>query len=207
MNSINPSFEGTIPEKYDKHLGPFLFNYFSDDIVKRLAAYKLNTILEIACGTGIVTGTLVKNFPSAEITATDINPDMLQHAKSKFTSESNITWKTADAMKLPFENNSFDAVVCQLGVMFFPDKQAAFNEAFRVLKQDGIFIFNTMDNIEDNDVSYTANETLKNLFKGNPPDFFEIVFSMHNEKKIEKLLIPRVNQHNLLPQDLLKALP
>jgi ubiquinone/menaquinone biosynthesis C-methylase UbiE len=188
MNNKNPSFKGSIPEKYDKHLGPFLFNFFSDDIVKRLSALKLNAILEIACGTGIVTGKLINAFLSAEITATDINPDMLQYAKSKFSGESNITWKTADAMKLPFDDNSFEAVICQMGVMFFPDKQTAFNEAFRVLKPGGIFIFNTMDTIEANDVSYTVNETLKNLFKDNHPNFFEIVFSLHNKEQIEKLL-------------------
>lgn len=189
MNSENPSFNGSIPSKYDGHLGPFLFNFFSEDIVKRLSAFKLNKILEIACGTGIVTGKLHEAFPSSEITATDINPDMLKFAQSKFNPESNIIWKTADAMKLPFEDNTYDAVICQFGVMFFPDKQAAINEVFRVLKPGGIFIFNTMDKIEANDILYTVNETLKNLFKENTPNFFEIVFSLYNKEQIEKLLL------------------
>jgi SAM-dependent methyltransferase len=82
-----------------------------------------------------------------------------------------VTWRQADAMQLPFDDGAFDAVVCQFGVMFFPDKAKAFAEARRVLGQGGTFIFNVWDRIEENDFANDIAAALAKLFPTDPPRF------------------------------------
>jgi SAM-dependent methyltransferase len=80
-----------------------------------------------------------------------------------------ITWRQADAMNLPFAEGAFDAVVCQFGVMFFPEKRVAYSEVPRVLRLGGIFIFNAWDRIEEN--ADTVTTALEALFPDDPPRF------------------------------------
>src|SRR5262249_22798642 len=82
-----------------------------------------------------------------------------------------IEWREADAMQLPFPDASFDAIVCQFGVMFFPDKANAFAETRRVLKPGGLYLFNVWDRIEENEFADTVTESLKTLFRADPPLF------------------------------------
>ena len=74
-------------------------------------------------------------------------------------------------MQLPFPDASFDAVVCQFGVMFFPDKAKAFSEAKRVLRPGGHFIFNVWDRIEENEFADIVTQALATLFPEDPPRF------------------------------------
>jgi SAM-dependent methyltransferase len=82
-----------------------------------------------------------------------------------------VEWRQADAMQLPFPDGAFDAVVCQFGVMFFPDKAKAFAEARRVLKAGGLFIFNVWDRIEENEFANTVTKSLEAVFPEDPPRF------------------------------------
>jgi SAM-dependent methyltransferase len=75
-------------------------------------------------------------------------------------------------MQLPFPDAAFDCVVCQFGVMFFPDKAKAFAEARRVLQPGGTFIFNTWDRIEENELSATVMDAMAQQFPDNPAAFF-----------------------------------
>ena len=84
----------------------------------------------------------------ARYTVTDLNQPMLDYASIKQAPDERITWRQADALDLPFDDESFDAVVCQFGVMFYPGRVAGFSEAWRVLKPGGSFFFNTWDKIE-----------------------------------------------------------
>ena len=135
----NVLFQGAIPENYDRYLGPVMFVPWAEDLVLRLAGAKYERVLEIACGTGIVSRRLRDALPATtEIIATDLNPDMFEFAKRKFRKDEKITWQQADASALPFPNCSFDAAVCQFGVMFVPDKAAAMRESYRVLRSGGL---------------------------------------------------------------------
>src|SRR5215470_10084912 len=117
----NVLFQGAIPGNYDRYLGPVIFEPWAEDLVARLAASKCGRVLEIACGTGIVTRRLRDALPaSIEIVATDLNPDMFEFAKPKFKTGEKIIWQQADASALPFPDSSFDAAICQFGVMFVP---------------------------------------------------------------------------------------
>ena len=142
-------FRGSIPALYDEHLGPLIFAPYADDLASRLAGLGHDRILETAAGTGLVTRALVTSLPeNVSIVATDLNQSMLDRASSRLPS-TRVTWRQADAQHLPFPDAVFDAVACQFGVMFFPDKQQAFSEACRVLKPGGCFLFSVLqDRIE-----------------------------------------------------------
>jgi len=185
---INPSFNKIIAENYEKYLGPVFNDVYAKDLAARLASHKINSILETACGTGQVTRLLRKMFPETRIVSTDLNPGMFEMAKKAVSIDDNIEWNTANAEELPYDSSTFDAVICQFGLMFVPDKQKAVNEAYRVLKSCGRFIFNTWDSLEKNYISKMANDTVNSYFKDNPPDFFSVPFSMHNPAEMEKLL-------------------
>src|SRR5437870_6017489 len=187
MPDGNAAFVGDIPENYDRYLGPVLFQPYAADLVARLDSPE--NVLELACGTGIVTRQLRKRLTlGAKIVATDLNEAMLSYAKQKFESSETIEWKQADATDLPFADQSFDAVLCQFGVMFFPDKEQAAREAFRVLKRGGGFLFNVWDAIEESELPLIAHTIISRFFDDNPPNFYEIPFSFHDEDKIRELL-------------------
>lgn len=164
-------FRGSIPALYDQHLGPMIFAPYADDIVSRLAHLRHGRVLETAAGTGVVTRALVSALPeSVSIHATDLNQSMLDHAASQLPA-ARVTWRQADAQALPFSDRVFDAVVCQFGVMFFPDKPQAFSEASRVLKPGGRFLFSVWDRIEANEFADVVVQAVATLFTDDPPMF------------------------------------
>ena len=164
-------FAGSIPELYDTLLVPLIFQPYADDIARRVAALAPARVLETAAGTGAVTRALALALPAAtEIVATDLNPPMLERAARAGTARP-VTFQPADAMKLPFDDASFDVVVCQFGAMFFPDKGVAFGEARRVLRPGGTFLFNVWDRIEENEFADTVTAALAPLFPADPPRF------------------------------------
>ena len=102
---------------------------------------------------------------------TDLNQSMLDYAANKQGSDGRITWRQADALDLPFDDASFDAVVCQFGVMFFPDKVAGYAEARRVLKPGGSLLFNVWDQIDANEFAHVVTEAAASAFPDDPPRF------------------------------------
>jgi ubiquinone/menaquinone biosynthesis C-methylase UbiE len=188
MSTQPSSFSGSIPANYDLYLGPLLFLPYAEDIAQRIPS-DVTSILELACGTGLVTAQVSKRFFSTvKIVATDLNPDMIAVGKKNVT-DSRIEWLTADMTQLPFADNSFDAIICQFGVMFVPDKLKAFKEAYRVLRKGGRFIFNTWDKIQNVEAFSIGNEVIQEFFQNNAPAFFKIPYSMHNASELELLLI------------------
>ncbi len=168
-------FSGSIPKLYEAYMAPMFFEPYAVDLANRLAnqanARPLSRVFEIAAGTGVVTRRLAATLPgSVAIVATDLNPPMLALATELGTSRA-VEWRSADAMNLPFEDASVDAVVCQFGVMFFPDKAKAFSEAHRVLRPGGVFLFNVWDRIEENEFAHTVSVALESLFPDDPPRF------------------------------------
>jgi ubiquinone/menaquinone biosynthesis C-methylase UbiE len=143
MPEANARFLGTIPELYDRHLGPVIFEPYAADLASRVTVTADAPVLEMACGTGILTQHLrARLSPAVTLFATDLNQPMIDYARSKPGAAGNIEWRTADVAALPFPAATFAAVVCQFGLMFVPDKDAAFREARRVLVKDGLFAFN-----------------------------------------------------------------
>ncbi len=171
MTSKDQVFAGSIPTIYQTTLVPLIFEHYAQDMVRRLAIRPVSRVLEIAAGTGVVTRGLCEALPErTEIVATDLNPAMLEEARRAGTRRA-VDWQVADAMELPFDDGSFDAIVCQFGAMFFPDKTAAFAEARRVLKPGGLFLFNVWDRIADNHFAETVTDALGTRYPENPPLF------------------------------------
>jgi ubiquinone/menaquinone biosynthesis C-methylase UbiE len=95
---------------------------------------------------------------------------MINHA-AKIGTARPVEWCQADAMQLPFADESFDVVVCEFGAMFFPDKPNAFSEAKRVLRDGGTFIFSVWDRIDENEFSDVITNALAAMFPEDPPRF------------------------------------
>ena len=185
MQATDAVFAGSIPELYDRCLGPFLFEPYAADLAERAAALRPERILETAAGTGIVTAALARALPEAEIVATDLNSDMLRVAEAK-TESPRVAFTPADAQALPFADGGFDLVICQFGAMFFPDRVAAYREARRVLKPGGTFLFNVWDRLDSNPASLAVAEAVAGLFPDDPPGFLtRVPFGYHDLGRIE----------------------
>ena len=172
MSESDKVFAGSIPENYDRYLVPLIFESFAADISQRAVALSPKAVLETAAGSGVVTRALApKLSPDAKYVVTDLNQAMLDYAATRQIADSRISWRTADAQALPFEDASFDLVCCQFGAMFFPDRPSGYREAKRVLKRGGWFLFNVWDRIEENVFADDTTNALAELFPNDPPRF------------------------------------
>jgi len=165
------TFAGSIPEIYDRYLVPLIFEPYARDLARRLSLFTPADILEVAAGTGVVTRAMTASMPNARIVASDLNQPMLDRAAQMQSPDAKVIWRQADAQALPFGDGSFDAVVCQFGAMFFPDKVQAYREARRVLRPGGRFVFNVWDVISRNDFADVVTQALTKMFPDDPPLF------------------------------------
>src|SRR3954447_2929919 len=164
-------FGGATPEPYGRFLGPLLSEPYARDLAARLAALAPARVLETAAGTGVATRALARALPAgAAIVATDLNRPMLDLAAARLET-AEVTWQQADALALPFGDGAFDAVACQFGAMFFPDKVAAYREARRVLRPGGRFVLSVWDRIGRNELARLVDEAVAALFPEDPPRF------------------------------------
>ena len=172
MVATDKLFAGSIPEIYDRFLVPLIFEPYARDLARRLADASPRDVLETAAGTGVLTRAMASRLPAdTRITATDLNQPMLNHASARQPDGGRIAWRQADALALPFDDQSFDAVACQFGVMFFPDKVQGYREARRVLRPGGRLFFNVWDQISDNEFADVVTDELATLFADDPPRF------------------------------------
>jgi len=190
MKGDAAGFIGSIPQHYDQGLGPMIFVDYAADISHRVAACGPARVLETAAGTGIVSRRLRDLLPAGtHLTATDLNPPMLEVARTKFRPGEEIEFQPADAMALPFPDGGFDAVVCQFGLMFYPDKDKSYREALRVLTPGGRYLFSVWDSHRYNPFGRIAHETPKRFFPADPPQFYNVPFSCHQIDPIKESLI------------------
>ncbi|BDE07993.1 ubiquinone/menaquinone biosynthesis methyltransferase [Vulcanimicrobium alpinum] len=170
MQQTDAVFSGSIAEMYDRYLGALLFEPYAEDLAERLRDHDGSAVLETAAGTGIVTRALARALKTASIVASDLNPGMIERAAAA-SNAPNVRWEQVDAGALPFGDRTFGLVVCQFGVMFFPEKVAAFREAARVLAPGGRFAFNVWDDLGANPVPRVVHETVAAAFPQDPPQF------------------------------------
>lgn len=177
------AWSDSMPEQYDRWLGPALFTPCAADLARRAAGLVTSggRVLELAAGTGILTIALCDGL-DAEITATDLNEAMVDYGRAR---EPRAHWQTADALKLPFEDNQFDLVICQFGVMFFPDKVRGYQEAARVLRAGGHLLFATWCAVEENNFALVFSESLVEVLGKDPPSFVtRIPYGYHDLAQI-----------------------
>jgi ubiquinone/menaquinone biosynthesis C-methylase UbiE len=177
------SFAGTIPEAYERYLGPVVFEPLARGNAARVPVEAGIRVLETACGTGRVTRCLIERLPAdGRLVATDLSPAMIAIASAGI-SDSRIEWRAVDATETPFEAAAFDAVVCQFGVMFFPDKPKGYREARRLLRSGGVFLFSTWAPHADNPWAEAIRATLADLFPNDGEPLFEKPFAFNNEAR------------------------
>jgi ubiquinone/menaquinone biosynthesis C-methylase UbiE len=186
MRETDTQFVGSVPDYYDRLLGPNIFIDYARDLAKRAKAVSPKSILELAAGTGIVSREIRAVLPEAHLIITDLNQPMLDVAASKFDSDDGVSFRAADAMETPFNDACFDLIACQFGVMFFPDKIQSFKEARRLLKPGGRYIFNTWGDISENPFASIANDCAVAFFPEDPPGFYKAPFSYADPASVVK---------------------
>jgi ubiquinone/menaquinone biosynthesis C-methylase UbiE len=173
MAQSDTSFAGPVPEMYDRFMVPLIFQPYAEDMAGRVAALAPSSVLETAAGSGVVTRMLAPKLGAgARYVVTDLSPPMLERAKAMQAVDGRIEWQAADALSLPYPDDSFDVAFCQFGAMFFPDKPKGYAEARRVLKPGAAFLFNVWDSLAHNEVPATVWQTITASYPDNPPDFF-----------------------------------
>lgn len=173
-------FSGAAAANYDKYLGPFLFEPSSELISRKFPDPFTGDMLEVAAGTGRLTRHLAQRLgKGGSLVVTDLSEDMLALARTK-TNDPAVGFRTADAQTLPFEEGSFDMVVCQYGLMFLPDKQKGFDEAFRVLRRGGEYVFATWDDTANMPVLDIIFGKIIVPFFGGQADKYLVPFLMHD---------------------------
>jgi SAM-dependent methyltransferase len=178
MDDNSAKFVGSIPELYERGMGPVIFADFALDMAQRVKALNPKMVVETAAGTGILTRALRDALPGrTKIIATDLNPPMLEIARRKFARGEPVNLQPADAVTLPFDDECCDLLVCQFGVMFFPDKQASFNTAYRVLEDGGHYLFSVWDSHAFNPFGEITHRVAGTFFPDDPPQFYAVPFS------------------------------
>jgi SAM-dependent methyltransferase len=160
----------TMPAAYDRWLVPSVFQPFAVDLACRAAAQPVGEALELAAGTGVLTRELLA--VATAVTATDLNNAMVELGTRRVPAA---RWQQADASRLPFDDAAFDLVACQFGVMFFPDRPAAFAEACRVLAPGGRVLVNTWAALDTHVFQAALVSALERVFPDDPPTFMAAV--------------------------------
>jgi len=167
------SFTAEVAQFYESALVPLIFRPYANDLAERAKRLAPSSVLEVACGTGVVTRALATALPAeCSIVATDLNDAMVAHGQLVGTSQP-VTWRQADVMALPYADESFDVVVCQFSVMFFPDRVSAYREVRRVLRPGGTFLFNVWNGIGQNEFADVVTKAVGTLYPEDPPVFLE----------------------------------
>jgi ubiquinone/menaquinone biosynthesis C-methylase UbiE len=172
VSEADKAFTGSIPENYDRYLVPLIFSDYARDLAVRASALNPKSVLEVAAGSGAVTRELAPRLlDDAKYVVTDLNQSMLDYARAQQMSDTRLVWRQADAQALPFADSSFDVIICQFGVMFFPDRASAYREARRGLRSGARFLFSVWDSIEHNVFADDVTNALAELFPRDPPRF------------------------------------
>jgi SAM-dependent methyltransferase len=197
MDVNQSGFAGSIPHHYDTGLGPVLFADHAAEMARRVVESGARKVLEIAAGTGIVSRQLLDRLPAdAQLTSSDLSASMLDVARTKFRLNERVDFQIADGSALPFDSDAFDAVVCQFGVMFFPDKEKAYREAHRVLRSGGSYFFSVWDSFRYNRYARLAHEIIASSFPEDPPQFYRTPYGQYALDPIREDLID-AGFHNL----------
>jgi len=184
MSAGHASFVGSVPELYDRHMGPAFFTPWAADLAARVDPARL-PLLELASGTGRLTAPLLHRIGGAPLTALDLNFAMQRVARSRIT-DRRARCVTGNALALPFRDRAFAQAICQFGVMFFSDKARAAAEVKRVLTHGGALLFNVWDSLDVNPLSRIAQDVVRRFFTVDPPTFFHVPFGYFDRDRIRR---------------------
>ena len=172
---------GDSPAAYEEYLVPGFFKPWAEKLVHHSSPAPGSTILDVACGTGIVARTAASKLGSdARVTGLDLNQQMLNKASEMAEKEGlKINWQQGDAGELPYEENRFDNLFCQQAMQFFPEPEQVMKEMQRVLKSGGKLALNILRSIQHNpayriladELEEHAGETAGTMMRSPFPDW------------------------------------
>jgi ubiquinone/menaquinone biosynthesis C-methylase UbiE len=149
--------DASAPELYERYLVPAITSVWASDLLDRISPKRGDVVLDVACGTGVVARLTEQRGLASRVVGLDLNTAMLAIARSK---SPQIEWIEGSALDLPFDADSFDIVLCQLGLQFFPDRLLGLREMVRVLKPGGRAGFSVYSGIEKTPAAYAFVQAL-----------------------------------------------
>ena len=184
--------EASVPnpaQVYDDYQGPALATPSAKILLERASIKRGESVLDLACGTGRATRLVVPLLgESGYLAALDISSAMLSVARAvPQLATASVDWREGDAGDLPFPENTFDLVVCNQGLQFFPDREGALREVRRVLKSGGRFVANTWFGLDRQPVRGPLLEAIANRL-GVPTSAASPQFSLGEEAELRSLL-------------------
>lgn len=189
-NQVTVSYKthgGSPPENYERYFVPAIGEPLARDLIDRAALRAGERVLDVACGTGIVTRLAAEQIgPTGTAAGLDVNPGMLAVARSATPADVMIDWHEASAEAMPLPDGAFDVVLCQMGLQFVPDRLAAVREMQRVLAPGGRLVLNAPGPTPP-PMAIMA-EALATHISPQVAGFVHAVFSLHDRRELLELL-------------------
>jgi len=172
-------------ENYERFFVPAIGAPLAADLVERAKIQPGERVLDVACGTGIVTRMATERAgDTGSVTGLDINPGMLAVARA--VCPRGIGWQEASAEDMPLPDNGFDVVLCQASLMFMPDKEKALHEMYRLLAPGGRVLLNAPG--PPSPLWEAFIEALHQHVGPEAAGFIRHVFSLHKEDEVRQLM-------------------
>ena len=181
------NYKGTAAENYQRFFVPAIGAPVADDLTAIADLQPGERVLDVACGTGVVTRLAAERVgATGSATGLDINPGMLAVARSATPPNISIKWQEANAESLPFPDNAFNVVLCQMGLQFVPGKLAALREMRRVLETGGRALISVPG--PKPPLFAIMTDALARHLSPEAASFGDLVFSMHDVDELQELM-------------------
>jgi len=183
---FDKAYGANAPENYERFFVPAIGKPLAEDLVNLAELRPGEKVLDIACGTGIITRlAFEKVSPGGSVAGLDVNPGMLAVARS-ITPDTSIDWYEASAEAMPLPDNAFDVVLCQMGLQFVEDKLVALQEMRRVLSPGGRLMLNVPG--PKAEIFAVMANAMEQHINAQAAGFVNHVFSLHDAKEIQRLM-------------------
>jgi ubiquinone/menaquinone biosynthesis C-methylase UbiE len=180
------AYGGTAPQNYEKYFVPVIGGPLAKELIEVAAIRQGERVLDVACGTGIVARLASERVgANGRVVGVDLNAGMLAIARSA-SAGNQIEWYEANAEKIPLPDDSFDVVLCQLGLQFFQDRLAGLKEMRRVLAPGGRVLIRTAGPTPD--LFKVFDEALGRHIGPQLSAFVQKVFSLYDKEELQRLL-------------------
>ena len=181
------SYGGTAAENYQRFFVPSIGGPVAEDLIEAARLQPGERVLDVACGTGVVTRLAAERVGAAGLLAgLDVNPGMLAVARSETPSDISIDWYEASVESMPLRDEAFDVVLCQMGLQFVPNKLAALREMRRVLNTGGR-VYVTVPGPKPAIFGIMTDALARHL-SPEAASFVDLVFSMHDVDELTELM-------------------
>jgi ubiquinone/menaquinone biosynthesis C-methylase UbiE len=181
--------DGNTPELYQRYLVPAITSKWAEDLVDRAKPTPGERVLDVACGTGVVARVAARVMSQGQVIGLDLNAGMLDVARKQPSEGAPIEWIEGSALDLPFAASSFDLILCQLGLQFFPDQGRALVETRRVLSNPGRAALSVYSPIERTTGANAFVLALDDVLGTHASQIKRGEHSFHDPDQLRKLLV------------------